>query len=78
MREGAALHWPLLAPVRPRVGLLRPGGIKRHPRRPMAVFFPMEKSQRTARAVDRGQGQKEGAASDPVWSRSRSPAPPLQ
>ena len=25
MREGAALHWPLLAPVRPRVGLLRPG-----------------------------------------------------
>ena len=70
-----------LAPAGPCAAPCGPfasGGIKRPPHRPMAVFFPMEKSQRAARAADRGQGQKEGAASDPVWSRSRSPAPPLQ
>ena len=57
MREGAALHWPLLAPVRPRVGLLRPGAERDTPTALWPSLFQWKKAsgQRGRQTVGKGK-----------------------
>lgn len=71
MRRRAASILPLCGPVRPAVGLLGAGGIKRHPRPLTAVFFPEEKSLEGAEAVAVGKGTKKERPAAPCGAVSR-------